>query len=378
MAAAAPFTLCCAAREVAEQAGDGEFMAKGGEQVFDIDRLRSARVLCVGDVMLDHYVYGEVDRLSPEAPVPVLAVDSETHSLGGAGNVLRNLAALGARMSFVSVVGNDDAGREVQNLLAELDGAEIHVLVQPPRKTTVKTRFIAVNQHLLRADRESAIPLGPYVRDDLLRLTRELVASHDVVVLSDYAKGVLTDGVALEIIKTAQEAGARVVAEPKGGDHIRYYGADLLTPSRRELAEATGMPAGNAQEVIAAARALIERCGLGAVFVTLGRDGIIIIEPSRSSVFEMTVRGDSYDPGGTEDAAVATLAAGIAAGLTLSAAAQIAATAVGIVASKAGTAVASAGELAASLATEMQSELGESALRVEVAAQPRRRRQREA
>src|SRR5580700_8073150 len=185
-------------------------MAKSGELRLDIDRLRDARVLCIGDVMLDHYVYGEVGRLSPEAPVPVLAVDSETYSLGGAGNVLRNLAALGARISFISVVGNDDAGREVQNLLAALDGAEIHVLVQPERKTTVKTRFIAVNQHLLRADRESAAPLGPYIRDDLIRLVQELVTSHTVVAISDYAKGVLTDGVAFEIIKTAQEAGAKV------------------------------------------------------------------------------------------------------------------------------------------------------------------------
>src|SRR5215472_11977290 len=110
--------------------------------------------------MLDHYVYGEVGRVSPEAPVPVLAVDSETHSLGGAGNVLRNLAALGAGVSFVSVVGNDDAGREVQNLAAALDAADIHVLVQPQRKTTVKTRFIAVNQHLLRTDRESSAPMS--------------------------------------------------------------------------------------------------------------------------------------------------------------------------------------------------------------------------
>ena len=159
-------------------------MPQDGELLASIDRLRDARVLCIGDVMLDHYVYGEVDRLSPEAPVPVLAIDSESHNLGGAGNVLRNLAALGAGISFVSVVGNDAAGREVQNLLDELDGAVILVLVQPQRVTTVKTRFIHVNRHLLRADRESAAPLGPYIRDDLLRLVRELVTSHNVVAVS--------------------------------------------------------------------------------------------------------------------------------------------------------------------------------------------------
>jgi len=348
-------------------------MAKDGELMLDIDRLRNARVLCIGDVMLDHYVYGVVGRLSPEAPVPVLVVDSETYSLGGAGNVLRNLAALGAVISFVSVVGNDDAGREVQNLLAALDGAEIHVLVQPQRKTTVKTRFIAVNQHLLRADRESAGALGTYIRDDLLRLAHELVTSHDVVVISDYAKGVLTDGVASEIIKEAREAGATVVVEPKGGDHIRYRGADLLIPSRRELAEATGMPVASEAEIVAAARALIERCAFGAVFVPLGRDGMILVEPRGSAVFETMAQGDGFDPGGTEDTAVAALAAGLGAGLKLEEAAQLAGLAVGIVGGKTGTAVASAGELAAALAGEARSEPGEAGLRVEMASQPRRR-----
>jgi D-beta-D-heptose 7-phosphate kinase/D-beta-D-heptose 1-phosphate adenosyltransferase len=354
-------------------------MAQDGGLSLDIDRLRAARVLCIGDVMLDHYVYGEVDRLSPEAPVPVLSIDSETHSLGGAGNVLRNLAALGAQTSFVSVVGNDHAGREVQNLLAELDRAEIHVLVQPERKTTVKTRFIAVNQHLLRADRESAAPLGPYIRDDLLRLARELVATHDIVVLSDYAKGVLTDGVALEIIKMAQEQGALVVAEPKGGDHIRYRGADLLIPSRRELAAATGMPVGSTGEVAAAAQALIVRCGFGALLVTLGRDGMMLVEPRQSAMFRlMVVSDDAYDAGGTDDAAVATLAAGLGAGLGLSAAAQLAVLAIGIVGAKSGTAVASAGEVAAALASENRSGWRDAGLRVEMAPQPSRRQQGEA
>ena len=338
----------------------------------DIDRLQSARVLCIGDVMLDHYVYGEVGRVSPEAPVPVLAVDSETRSLGGAGNVVRNLAALGAGFSFISVVGNDDAGREVQNLLAALDGAEIHVLAQPQRKTTVKTRFIST-QHLLRADWESAIPLGPYIRDDFLRLAHELVTSHNIVVISDYAKGVLTDGVAFEIIKEAKEAGAQIVVEPKGGDHIRYHGADVLMPSRRELAEATGMAATGEAEIVAASRALIERCGFGAVLVSLGRDGLILVEPRSSAIFETPAHSDNYDPGGAEDTAGAALAAGLGAGLSLSEAAHLAGLAVGIVSGKTGTAVASAGELAAALAAETRSEPGEAGLRIDMPAQPRRR-----
>lgn len=322
-------------------------MAEDGGRLSLSERLKTARVLCIGDVMLDHYIHGVVERLSPEAPVPVLAIDSETRSLGGAGNVLRNLAALGVRMSFVSVVGNDDAGRELQHLLAELDRAEVHVLVQPQRVTTVKTRFIAVNQHLLRADRESAIPLGPYIRDDLLRLARELVTSHAVVVISDYAKGVLTDGVALEIIREAREAGARVVVEPKGGDLIRYRGADIVTPSRRELAQATGMPVINSREVVAAARALIERCGFGAVLAVLGRDGMILVRPERELALDHGATGELYDPNGTEDATVATLAAALGAGFDLEDAARLARRAVTIVSAKPGTVPVSIEELTA-------------------------------
>src|SRR5947208_11282413 len=240
-------------------------MAENNELLPYVDRLKTARVLCIGDVMLDHYVYGQVERVSPEAPIPVLWIERDMKTLGGAGNVLRNLRALGAAASFISVVGNDEAGREIGRLVAAQDGAEAHVLVQPQRSTTVKTRYIAGNQQLLRAGRESAIPLDPYIRADLLRLARELVADHSIVVISDYAKGVLTEGVALEIIRAAREAGARVIVDPKGGDPIRYHGADLLKPNRRELAEATGMAVATDSEVIEASRALIERCGFTAV-----------------------------------------------------------------------------------------------------------------
>src|SRR5271166_4920767 len=252
-------------------------MADNADLIPLIERLQSARVLCIGDVMLDHYVYGQVERVSPEAPIPVLNIEREMKTLGGAGNVLRNLSALGAQASFISVVGNDDAGREISRLLEAQDSAEVHVLVQPARTTTVKTRYVAANQQLLRADRETAAPLNPFIREDLLRLARELVADQSVVIVSDYAKGVLTEGVALEIIRAAREAGAQVLVDPKGGDHIRYRGADVLKPNRRELAHATGMPVGSQDEVIAAAGALIERCGFGAVLASLGQEGMVLV-----------------------------------------------------------------------------------------------------
>jgi len=324
-------------------------MADNSELLPYVDRLKTARVLCIGDVMLDHYVYGQVERVSPEAPIPVLWIEREMKTLGGAGNVLRNLRALGAAASFISVVGNDEAGREIGRLVEAQDGAEAHVLVQPQRTTTVKTRYIAGNQQLLRADHESAIPLDQYIREDMLRLARELVADHSVVVISDYAKGVLTEGVALEIIRAAREAGARVIVDPKGGDHIRYRGADLIKPNRRELAHATGMPVETDDEIIAASRALIERCGFNAVLASLGAEGSLLIAADGAAHIQRAEVREVFDVSGAGDTVVATVAAALAVGVALTDAARLGNFAAGIVVGKIGTAVVYASELTAAL-----------------------------
>ena len=324
-------------------------MIKNSDLLPNIDRLKSARVLCIGDVMLDHYVYGQVERVSPEAPIPVLWIEREMKTLGGAGNVFRNLQALGASSSFISVVGNDEAGREIGRLVEAQDGAEAHVLVQPQRTTTLKTRYIAGNQQLLRADRESAIPLDPYIREDLLRLARELVADHSVVVVSDYAKGVLTEGVALEIIRAARDAGAYVIVDPKGGDHIRYRGADLLKPNRRELAHATGMPVATADDIVTASRALIERCGFQAVLASLGAVGSVLVGVDGTEHIQRTEVREVYDVSGAGDTVVAAVAAAIAVDVSLIDAARLANVAAGIVVGKIGTAVVYASELTAAL-----------------------------
>ena len=324
-------------------------MANNSDLLAYIDRMRTARVLCIGDVMLDHYVFGQVERVSPEAPIPVLWIEREMKSLGGAGNVLRNLRALGAASSFISVVGNDDAGREIGRLVEAQDGAEAHVLVQPQRTTTVKTRYIAGNQQLLRADRESAIPLDPYTREDLLRLARELVADHPVVVVSDYAKGVLTEGVASEVIRAAREAGARVIVDPKGGDPIRYRGANVVKPNRRELAHATGMPVATDREIIAASSALIERCGFDAVLASLGAEGSVLVCDDGAAHIQRAAVREVFDVSGAGDTVVATVAAAVAVGIDLTDAARLANIAAGIVIGKIGTAVAYASELVGAL-----------------------------
>ncbi len=324
-------------------------MADNSELLAYINRLKAAHVLCIGDVMLDHYIYGQVERVSPEAPIPVLWIDRETKTLGGAGNVLRNLRALGAAASFISVVGNDEAGREIGRLIEAQDGAEAHVLVQPQRTTTVKTRYIAGNQQLLRADRESAIPLNPYIREDMLRLAHELVADHSVVVIADYAKGVLTEGVALEIIRAAREAGARVIVDPKGGDPIRYRGADLVKPNRRELANATGMPVTTDNEIVAASRSLIERCGFNAVLASLGAEGSVLILADGAVDIQRAEVREVFDVSGAGDTVVATVAAALAVGVGITEAARLGNLAAGIVVGKIGTAVVYESELTAAL-----------------------------
>src|SRR5262249_14746620 len=163
----------------------------------------------------DHYVYGEVARISPEAPIPVLHVGRETRCLGGAGNVVRNLAALGAECCFLSVVGGDDAGREVKPLSGESEPVEAQLLVERHGVTTVTTRYSAGTQQMLRADREPASPIGDAAREDLLRLVDQVLADCSVVIVSDYAKGVLADGIAGEVIARAHAAGRSVVVDPK-------------------------------------------------------------------------------------------------------------------------------------------------------------------
>jgi D-beta-D-heptose 7-phosphate kinase/D-beta-D-heptose 1-phosphate adenosyltransferase len=308
---------------------------------------RAARVLCVGDVMLDHFVYGAVDRISPEAPIPVLRVERETRTLGGAGNVLRNLRALGAQAALVSVVGDDEAGRQI---LGRLEEGESGLLVDPGRTTTLKTRYVAAQQQVLRADRERAAPLAAATRAALVEAVRARLAECDVVVLSDYAKGVLADGVAAELIALARAAGRPAIVDPKGADYEAYRGAAILKPNRAELAAASRLPVGTVEEVTAAARSLAARHGLGAVLVSLSQDGMLLIEKDGATASFAAEAREVFDVSGAGDTVVATLAAALASGAALPEAARLANVAAGIVVGKVGTAVTYVEELAAALA----------------------------
>lgn len=314
-----------------------------------VPALAKARVVCAGDLMLDRYVYGEVRRISPEAPIPVLAIDHETAMLGGAGNVVRNLAALGVGVSVAGVIGDDEAGRTVTDLLASEPGVRPLLGTDPARRTAIKTRFCAGPQQLLRADRETIAPLAPALQDRLVGAVESALAQASVLVLSDYGKGLLEAGVAKRLIAAARQAGRMVIVDPKGTDFSRYAGATLLTPNRRELAEATRMPVGDDAQVVAAARALIATHGVQAVLVTRSQDGMTLVEATGEPRHLKAEARAVFDVSGAGDTVVAVLAGALAAGLALDDAARLANAAAGIVVGKVGTAVVHPDELVSAL-----------------------------
>jgi D-beta-D-heptose 7-phosphate kinase/D-beta-D-heptose 1-phosphate adenosyltransferase len=319
-----------------------------------IERIGASTVACLGDLMLDRFVHGEVRRISPEAPIPVLLVREETAMPGGVGNVAANLAALGARPRLVSVVGGDGEGSELAALVAGHLGAGAHLMVEEGRPTTVKTRLVAGGQQLLRADRETSAPLAPATVSGLAEALGRALDGAGALVLSDYGKGVLTGEVIAAALEAAAAAGVPVLVDPKGRDFARYRGAAVLTPNRAELAEGSGMPVATDEEVVAAARSVIARAGVGAVVATRGQEGMTVVPADGEPAHVRGIAREVFDVSGAGDTVMAVMAAGLAAGADLRDAAHLANLAGGIVVGKVGTAVVHAEELVAALLREEQ------------------------
>lgn len=323
------------------EAGAAELWRRVGE-------LAGARVLIVGDLMLDRFVHGEIERISPEAPVPVLRRGRETRTLGGAGNVAANVASLGGRAVLIALVGEDAEGEELKALCTEHGVDNAGVVLCPARQTSTKARFIAQGQQLLRVDAETVAPPSPADRDRLLDAFERALGEVEVVVLSDYGKGVLLDGMAGELIARARARGLSVLVDPKGADFRRYAGADYLTPNLKELREASGLSVDNDAEVTVAARGLIAQAGVAAVIVTRSREGMSVIDPA-SATHIPTQAQEVFDVMGAGDTVMAVLALCLARGFDLTQAAMIANGAAGIVVSKLGTAQVTPGELTRAL-----------------------------
>lgn len=326
-------------------------MTERSDLIALVDSFVRARVLCVGDVMLDRYVYGDVERISPEAPIPVVRIERETAMVGGAGNVARNIASLGAWTRLVGVAGEDAAGAELRSLLAAEPGIAPIILIEETRPTTIKTRYVANRQQMLRADRESDVPISDRIRSAMVNLVRQELPDCTALVLSDYGKGVLSSEALRGVIATARGYTRPVIVDPKGSDFSRYRGASLVTPNLRELAEATGMPVGDDSEVVAAARRIIDTCGIENVLVTRGRQGVTLVL-GRGEALHIPVKArEVFDVSGAGDTVVATMAVACAVGIPWPAAARLANAAGGIVVGKPGTAVVRADELVAALHT---------------------------
>lgn len=316
-----------------------------------IDRFARCTVLVLGDVMLDTYVYGHVERVSPEAPIPVLRIDNRREMLGGAGNVARNVAALGARVILVGVAGEDEAGRSIATQLAEADGGRIsgRLVIDQGRPTTRKTRFVSGTQQLLRVDEEIARPIGGATAEAVLARFKEALAESDIVILSDYSKGVLSEAVLAAAIAAAHAAGKRVVADPKSRDFSRYRHVDVLKPNRLEITQATGIDCRDDATTEQAGRAALATAEAGAVIVTRGAHGVSIIPKDGPALHLPTLARAVFDVSGAGDTLVSCLAVALAAGADLAEATELANAAAGIVVGKAGTECVSPTELAQGL-----------------------------
>lgn len=300
-----------------------------------------ARVLVVGDVMLDRYWFGEVNRISPEAPVPVVHVQRSEERPGGAANVARNAAALGARCSLLSVVGNDEPAQALERLLAA-DGVNTRLHRDPALSTTIKLRVLGRQQQLLRIDFENT-PAHDVLRDKL-EAFKTLLPAHDVVVLSDYGKGGLAH--VQEMIDLARAAGKIVLVDPKGDDYSKYQGASLLTPNRSELRQVVGKWVDDA-DLAERAQRLRAELKLDALLVTRSEEGMSLFRADGSSVHEGTRAQEVFDVSGAGDTVIATLAVMLASGASMFDAMCLSNHAAGIVVAKLGTATVTLSEMLA-------------------------------
>ena len=318
--------------------------------MFDFDKhladLTGQTVLCIGDLMLDEFVYGEVTRISPEAPTPVIAVKRTEVMIGGAGNVARNLVALGTRCIFVGVVGDDDAGGELKKELAKIPRIDAHLVTDAGRRTTRKVRFVSEHHsaHLLRADWEPASPVDSKSEDALIGHVIKAMPKAGAVVLSDYAKGALTPRVIRAVIDAANKAGKPVVVDPKGRDYGIYRGATLITPNRQELADATHSPAQTDDQVAAAAAELGRMLGAKAVLVTRSEAGMTLVGEG-AAIHVPAYPARVRDVSGAGDTVVAVLAAMLAMQADFESAMRAANAAAAVVVGKRGTATLSVAEL---------------------------------
>ncbi|MCP3177567.1 bifunctional D-glycero-beta-D-manno-heptose-7-phosphate kinase/D-glycero-beta-D-manno-heptose 1-phosphate adenylyltransferase HldE [Desulfuromonas sp. KJ2020] len=310
-----------------------------------LESFENLSILVVGDLMLDEYLWGRSDRISPEAPVPIVNITGEDLRLGGAGNVANNLLSLGCRVRVASVLGEDADGRRLQELLQarriEVDG----LVWDSGRTTSRKSRILASNQQMLRIDREVCTPISAADEERLLAKVRQMLPDVQGILLSDYLKGVLTEKVVQEIIALGLAAALPVVIDPKGTDYRKYRGATLLTPNRKETQLASGIPMVDESSLRRAGRQLFDELELEALVVTRSEEGMTLFLPNGQEEHFPTLAREVFDVSGAGDTVLASLGACLAAGVSVNQAARLSNLAAGIVVGKVGTSTVSPEEI---------------------------------
>ncbi len=309
------------------------------ELIGTLNKIKDVSVLVIGDIMLDQFVYGNVDRVSPESPVPVLTVQRENEMLGGAGNTLSNLHALGVKAKIVSAVGNDKEGGRIRDILKSWNIRDDDIYLLKDRPTIVKTRFLAGHHQLLRADYENVQSIEPDIQNKVINSVEGLLSQTDAVIFSDYGKGLLTPHILSAVIHIANSKNIPVIVDPKGADYSIYQGADVITPNKKELSEVTrGMAVQTDDEILEASRCLIKDYKLSTIVATRSQDGMSVITPDSVTHIRSAGHIEVFDVSGAGDAVIATIASVLATGKDIVTAASLANIAGSIVVSKVGTA----------------------------------------
>lgn len=315
----------------------------------DIQRLACGRVLVIGDVMVDHYVSGKVSRVSDEAPVPIVQVTDERWTAGGAANVAANIAALGGRAILVGVTGADPAASTLAGIVGAMAGAvEAHLVADASRPTTLKTRYMGGQHQMVRVDRELGAAISRSTEDRLVDIIADVADDCDVIMVSDYAKGVLSDRVLGAIMEHGRRAGVDIVIDPKRADWRAYRGASLITPNRKELSLATRATCGTDAECLAAADAAIATTG-AAILLTRSEQGMSLFRSGQPALHLSAKAREVFDVSGAGDTVAAAIALSLASGQAPELAMQIANVAAGVVVGKRGTATVSPAEVMAEL-----------------------------
>jgi D-beta-D-heptose 7-phosphate kinase/D-beta-D-heptose 1-phosphate adenosyltransferase len=315
---------------------------------------KTPRILVIGDLMIDHYLWGGCERISPEAPVQVVDIAKETTVLGGAGNVISNLSALGANICVAGVVGDDEIALELLGMLSVLRVSTEGIVSQEQRKTSKKSRIIASNQQIIRYDRESKETIAVESEAKIIQYAKSVMESCDAVVLSDYGKGVVTNDVAKGIIDIARSMGKKVLVDPKGKDYTKYHGAYMLTPNKKEAQEATGILINNDESLKNALEHLKSSCDLGCSMITLSEDGIAIDDGTVRRF--PTVAREVFDVTGAGDTVIASLSYALSVGMSIDDASRFANKAAAVVVGKIGSATVTLDEIAEYEATLHQSD----------------------